>query len=587
MGRQDKTNYTTMRILIILIFITTTAAAQVHVKTYDWENGSGRLQGYYTSSGLQNPPHDLMEIGTDSAGLISGTQSGRFEVRYTDVFAEPLNKNRAEIQNRADSIFFGYNHTIQFSIRVPVYQQQNNVVPFALYQYHDKGSIGSPNDGISMKNGYFWYGTNYYDKSGTAPVQKKSFRLIKYVPGKVYDFQVYHKFRTTTDGQFILWINGQIARGIPCTPDYGSPLSGAVEQDIIINGRNNHILPNGDHDYIGYVKHGEYIWNLKTSSEVTSYVLYYDNIKYFDSTNNPYSVVQTYGGDTTAPSVPTGLTSSATTGSSFALSWTASTGTPSGYDIYLNGIFKDSSSTNSKTITGLTSYTTYAVTVRSKDASGNLSTFSSPLSVTTLDTIKPTTPFGLVATGATQTSVNLSWTASTDNRAVTGYYVKQAGTTIATVTATNYVVTGLTAATSYSFTVQAFDAAGNLSTVSSSVTTATIAAPDVTAPTAPTALNYTNLSQTFVTINWTASTDATGVVGYYIYRAGVLVGTVGNTLSFTETGLADNTTFSYTVKAFDLAGNISTASSALSVTTPVLRPPSDNKIIISNIIPKN
>ncbi|CAM1341031.1 endonuclease [Tenacibaculum amylolyticum] len=79
------------------------------------------------------------------------------------------------------------------------------------------------------------------------------------------------------------------------------------------------------------------------------------------------------------------------------------------------------------------------------------------------DTQAPSNPSGLVASGTTQNSVNLGWSASSDNVAVTGYAVFNGTTQIATTTTTNYSVTGLTAGTSYTFYVKAFDAAGNTS----------------------------------------------------------------------------------------------------------------------------
>ncbi|MEU3460665.1 glycosyl hydrolase [Streptomyces sp. NPDC006733] len=89
------------------------------------------------------------------------------------------------------------------------------------------------------------------------------------------------------------------------------------------------------------------------------------------------------------------------------------------------------------------------------------------------DASAPTAPSGLTGT-ATSTSVHLSWTAATDNVGVTGYDVYRDGTRIGgTTTATTYTDTGLTAATAYRYTLQARDAAGNVSAASApfSITT--------------------------------------------------------------------------------------------------------------------
>jgi chitodextrinase len=70
-----------------------------------------------------------------------------------------------------------------------------------------------------------------------------------------------------------------------------------------------------------------------------------------------------------------------------------------------------------------------------------------------------------------------------------------------------------------------------------------------------------------VTLTWTASTDNVGVAGYKIFRNGTQVGTSATT-SYVSAGLAASTTYSYTVSAYDTAGNNSAQSSSISVTTP-------------------
>ncbi|MBR7837403.1 fibronectin type III domain-containing protein [Actinospica durhamensis] len=92
------------------------------------------------------------------------------------------------------------------------------------------------------------------------------------------------------------------------------------------------------------------------------------------------------------------------------------------------------------------------------------------------DTTPPSAPTNLAATGETSTTISLSWTASTDNVAVTGYDVYRDSTLVGTTTSTTYTDTGLTASTLYSYAVVATDAAGNLSTASNTVSATTSAA---------------------------------------------------------------------------------------------------------------
>ena len=91
------------------------------------------------------------------------------------------------------------------------------------------------------------------------------------------------------------------------------------------------------------------------------------------------------------------------------------------------------------------------------------------------DTVAPSTPTSLAASGTTSTTTNLAWAASTDNVAVTGYDVYQGSALKATVTGTAYTVTGLTASTAYTFYVKAKDAAGNASASSNVVSVTTLA----------------------------------------------------------------------------------------------------------------
>ncbi|GEA83790.1 hypothetical protein GCM10009774_23290 [Cellulomonas gelida] len=291
-------------------------------------------------------------------------------------------------------------------------------------------------------------------------------------------------------------------------------------------------------------------------------------------------------GDTQAPTAPTGLTASGVTSTSATISWTASTDNVgvTGYDIYRGTTKVGSSTTTSYADTGLAAGTTYSYTVRAKDAAGNISSASSALAVTTetgtvVDTQAPSVPTGLTAGTVTETSVALSWTASTDNVGVVGYDVYRGTTKVGSATGTTYTDTGLTAATAYSYTVRAKDAAGNVSAASSalSVTTKTGTVVDTQAPSVPTGLTAGTVTETSVALSWTASTDNVAVTGYDVYRGTTLVGSSTGT-TYSDTGLTAGTAYSYTVRAKDAAGNVSAASSALSVTTKTTTPTGTCKV---------
>jgi cellulose 1,4-beta-cellobiosidase len=89
---------------------------------------------------------------------------------------------------------------------------------------------------------------------------------------------------------------------------------------------------------------------------------------------------------------------------------------------------------------------------------------------------------------------------------------------------------------------------------------------DTSAPSAPSGLTVTGTTSDSVSLSWTPATDNVGVTGYDVFRGTTLAGTVTGT-SFTDTGLTASTSYSYTVKALDAAGNVSAASAAVSATT--------------------
>ncbi|PKH51994.1 hypothetical protein CXF68_15425 [Tenacibaculum sp. Bg11-29] len=121
-----------------------------------------------------------------------------------------------------------------------------------------------------------------------------------------------------------------------------------------------------------------------------------------------------------------------------------------------------------------TTYTTSEWNILSKDTFSGLGDHAINGGGSSVDTTVPTAPTNMAAKSTTETSLALNWTAATDNIAVTAYDVYKGTTKIATVTSTNYTVTNLTAATNYSFSVKAKDAANNVSNSSNIVNVTTL-----------------------------------------------------------------------------------------------------------------
>jgi len=96
---------------------------------------------------------------------------------------------------------------------------------------------------------------------------------------------------------------------------------------------------------------------------------------------------------------------------------------------------------------------------------------------------------------------------------------------------------------------------------------------DTQPPTDPTNLTATALSTTEIALSWSPSTDNVGVAGYRVYRAAVEIGTSAST-NYADSGLTANTQYSYYVKAFDAAQNLSGASNTATKYTLSVAPTS-------------
>jgi parallel beta-helix repeat protein len=193
------------------------------------------------------------------------------------------------------------------------------------------------------------------------------------------------------------------------------------------------------------------------------------------------------------------------------------------------------------------------------------------LGSTNVDTTAPSVPASLTAAAASSSVMNLAWAASTDNVGVSGYKVFRNGTLLVTIGSLSYSDSGLTGGTQYSYTVKAYDAAGNVSATSNTATSSTLPSGVITggadsiAPTMPSVFIANATSSSAVSLAWTASTDNVAVTGYRILRNGAYLTTVTST-SFNDSGLSSSTTYTYSVSALDSAGNQSGVATA-NVTT--------------------
>jgi fibronectin type 3 domain-containing protein len=306
--------------------------------------------------------------------------------------------------------------------------------------------------------------------------------------------------------------------------------------------------------------------------------------------NQPVSALT--GPDTTPPSAPGTLGATGGSGQ-VSLTWGAATDNiaVTKYDVYRSttaGFTPDASNRIAQP-TG-TSYTdsglavgTYYYRVAAEDAAGNVGPSSNEATAAASDGAAPTAPTGLSG-AVVSTTVNLTWTASSDNVGVTRYNVHRGTSSgftpttanrIAQPTGTSYSDIGLAPGTYY-YKVTAQDAAGNVSGASNE-SAATI--PDSTAPSAPGSLTAT-LAGTTVSLGWTASTDDVGVVRYNVHRgtsSGFTPTSANRIAQPTGTTYSDSPptagTYYYKVTAEDAAGNLSPSSNEVVVTVFDATPP--------------
>ena len=211
---------------------------------------------------------------------------------------------------------------------------------------------------------------------------------------------------------------------------------------------------------------------------------------------------------------------------------------------------------------------TKTVYVQFQDAAGNWSpSFTDTIVV---DSTAPTIS-AVSASNVTNSSAAITWTT---NEAATSQVEYGPTTSLgslspldaALVTSHRVTIAQLSASTTYFYRVRSKDAAGN-ERVGSQGTFNTLAGPpDTTAPTVPTDVAPSPVSDTRIDLSWTASTDAVGVQGYKVFRDGHQIATSSAT-SYVDAALQPDTSYAYTVAAYDAAGNTSAQSPPAAATT--------------------
>ena len=290
--------------------------------------------------------------------------------------------------------------------------------------------------------------------------------------------------------------------------------------------------------------------------------------------------------DTQPPTQPSSVWQVAVTSSSVTIGWGAASDNFGviGYEILSDGSLAGFTATTQYAVSGLACGTMHTLGVQALDAAGNRSPAASVLMATSPcpDSAAPSTPGQLVVTSSNETSVTLSWTASSDNVGVVGYQVYRDAAAVGSTATGGYTVSGLARGKSYLIEVDAYDAAGNRSGKSGRVvTTKACALPpapgpgDTAAPSVPTGLTVSSTTSSSISLGWTASTDNVAVTAYGLYRDGVSAGSSTLT-NGTFSGLVCGRSYQLAIDARDASGNRSAQAGIVASTSPCpdTQPPS-------------
>ncbi|MGP4083837.1 fibronectin type III domain-containing protein [Streptomyces sp. KR55] len=182
----------------------------------------------------------------------------------------------------------------------------------------------------------------------------------------------------------------------------------------------------------------------------------------------------------------------------------------------------------------------------------------------------PGAPTGVTATAGSATSVHVMWNAVSSD--ISAYEVYRNATKVKEVPGSEHMtdVTRLTPSTTYVFTVRARDTDGRLGPRSREVRATTPAAGPVdrSAPSRPGAARGRAVGSRAVQLSWAASTDDRGVASYDIHQGTTKIHSVSGAQTATVvTGLRPGTRYSFTVRARDAAGHVSSASRVVRLTT--------------------
>ncbi len=272
-----------------------------------------------------------------------------------------------------------------------------------------------------------------------------------------------------------------------------------------------------------------------------------------------------------APAFPTSLVARAVSPSEISLSWAPGVGgvAATEYELLRGGVAIARGPTASRADRSVRPAHTYCYSIVALDAAGNRSPPSAEACASTPDVVPPTMPGSVTASATSDRAVAISWNASSDDGGVAGYEVFRGEARVATTAALQASEARLRPGVRYCYAVAALDRAGNRSPRSAP---ACVTTPDLTPPSPPSDVVARGWGEHEIVVGWSAAEDDVAVAGYELLRDGKVIAKATETHA-SEHGLEPWREYCYQVRAFDAAGNMSTATKPACVRTHDLTPP--------------
>lgn len=395
-----------------------------------------------------------VRLGTSVAG---SKQPDRIELRHVDMGGESVEvPDRCALYEQATAKGLGSEH-------VTITQCYLHNANFLMLGFYGK---------------YWLIEYNYFFRNWTEPTHHgeaiadrgNDNVVVRYNWFSDIDGTCFIALKKNEDQQHDYWdIYGNVfffTEGNPWQPGGGMGGNGSVGMTDTATGTSNHILVyNNTFVNVPGLNTGVYL-NLGTGNEVFNNVWYVcDKISHINVEHDYNDYFTTPFAYTTEPSAHDTVTTGA---ASPFVNWPAgnfglTSATAAGVEV--------SSSYN-------TSWTsaTLDVDMFGKTRGGDGVWDRGAIEYVASDTEAPSVPGGLTAGVVSSSEIGLTWTAATDNVGVEYYRIGRGGTSLTTTTQTSYADPGLTASTSYTYQVRAYDFAGNASAYSAGVAATTNAA---------------------------------------------------------------------------------------------------------------